>query len=81
MAKSFHFSLGHQPDELLARLKQLVARGEWYWSGDASAGRLAGQGFEAHYQVADGKLAVTVLRKPFWIPWQLVQMTLSDHLE
>lgn len=74
--QKFTYPLSSSPEVFFEKCRQAAARSGGTCEGDATAGQFSGQGVAGYYRVVDNTIEVTVTRKPFIIPWSLVESAL-----
>jgi hypothetical protein len=77
MPKSFAIELDGDPAELLDLAHSHASRKGVYFDGDKESGSFAGHGFEGGYSIKDYTLTLNVAKKPFFLPWALVEHELK----
>lgn len=80
MAKSFEVDLTEAVEDLLERTRKTATEGGFTFEGDVAGGNIAGQGFEGVYKVADGRIVVTIHKKPMVVPWFVVESKIKNFL-
>lgn len=78
MSKSFEFQLKQSPDALIAQAKEAARNNGIHFEGDGQTGHFAGHGIEGSYLVLENTLSVQVAKKPFIMPWSLIEAKLRD---
>lgn len=81
MTKSFTVKLNRDPNELLALARHKASAKGFQFDGDENTGRFQGAGFRAIYHIRGDLLSITVLQKPFFVPWPLIQSSIFSHFE
>ena len=80
MSKSFEIQLREKGEELVTRAQKTAQQEGLHFEGDTESGNIAGMGFEGTYVVEERKILVTIHKKPYLIPWFLVESTIRDFL-
>lgn len=80
MAKFFEVELKENLEELIARTKNTAKEEGLTFDGDTNGGTIKGRGFEGVYKITDGKVAVTINKKPMLVPWLVVESKLKSFL-
>ena len=78
MSKSFDIPLKGPPDDIIAHAREMAERHGVHFIGDAKAGRFAGHGVEGSYRIDGAILSVQVAKKPFILPWSLIEARLRE---
>ena len=84
MAKTFSFNVKSTPEELLKLLKKMIEKADGIeFSGNERSGSGSGKGFEGTYKMhkkgAANKVDITITKKPWLIPWSLIESKLSEQ--
>jgi hypothetical protein len=58
---------------LLEHAKQVAQTNNALFDGDEASGSFAGSGVKGSYEITNGVITVTITRKPFFVPWSLVE--------
>jgi len=77
MTRSVTGALPLPAPELLEKARDAAARNQVALEGDELAGKFSGHGFEGRYLVRGAEITLTVTRKPFIMPWFLVEQALQ----
>jgi hypothetical protein len=79
MSKSFEVKLKHDPDEIIAKAREAARHNGIHFVGDGQTGHFAGHGIEGSYLIMDDILSVQIAKKPFIMPWSLIESTLRNY--
>jgi hypothetical protein len=73
MSKSFEFKLHSDPDAVIARARLAARENGVNFEGDGQTGRFAGHGIEGSYLILEDTLSLKISKKPFIMPWSLIE--------
>ena len=73
MKKSISVKFVGHPDTLISKTRQVAEKNGLRFTGDSANGLIKGRGIEAHYQVKEDVLTVSILRKPLLLSWRIVE--------
>ena len=76
MSKSFEFKLHSDPDDVIAKARLAARDNGVNFEGDGQTGHFAGHGIEGSYLILEDTLSLKILRKPFIMPWSLIESSL-----
>ena len=76
MSHTFSIPMTEDPETLVAKARRTATEAGADFAGDAASGRFAAMGVEGGYEVRDGRVVVTVTRKPGLAPWSMVESKL-----
>lgn len=76
MSKSFEVTLTHDPDEVIAKARLLARENGVDFDGNGQTGRFIGHGIEGSYLIFEDTLSVKISKKPFIMPWSLIESSL-----
>lgn len=76
MSKSFEFKLHSDPDDVIAKARLAARDNGVNFEGDGQTGRFAGHGIEGSYLILEDTLSLKILKKPFIMPWSLIESSL-----
>lgn len=76
MSKSFEVILTHDPDEVIAKARVLARENGVDFDGNGQTGRFTGHGIEGSYLIFEDILSVKISKKPFIMPWSLIETSL-----
>lgn len=75
MSKMFEFKLSQASSELLPKAKAMAQANGVHLVGDHQCGRFSGRGVEGAYRVDGDRMAIRIQKKPFIMPWSLIEST------
>ncbi|MGZ8217279.1 hypothetical protein [Methylomagnum sp.] len=78
MSKSFEVKLNRDPDEIIAQARAAAHKNGIQFSGDGQTGHFVGHGIEGSYLILDDILSVEIAKKPFIVPWSMIESKLRD---
>lgn len=78
MARIVTVQINHPPHQLFEQLQLLVQQNDLLLEGDPLNGRLWGKGLEATYMLEEQILSITILQKPWIVPWSVVEGLIED---
>ena len=76
MSKSFEFKLHSDPDDVIAKARLAARDNGVNFEGDGQTGHFAGHGIEGSYLILEDTLSLKILKKPFIMPWSLIESSL-----
>ena len=79
MSKSFEVKLKSDPDEVIARARLAALDNGVRFEGDGQTGRFSGHGIEGSYLILEDTLSVKISKKPFIMPWGIIESTLRNY--
>jgi hypothetical protein len=79
MSKSFEIKLNRNPDDIIAQARDAARSNGIHFVGDGQMGRFSGHGIEGSYLILDDILSVQISKKPFIMPWSLIESTLRNY--
>lgn len=79
MSKSFEVKLNCNADQLIAKAKNTAHSNGIHFVGDEQTGHFAGHGIEGSYLIMEDTLCVKIAKKPFIMPWSLIESTLRKY--
>ncbi len=79
MSKSFEVKLNRDPDEVIAKAKVAARDNGVNFEGDSQTGHFSGHGIEGSYLIREDTLAVQISKKPFIMPWGMIETTLRNY--
>jgi hypothetical protein len=71
--KTYRITTARSPQEILTDARSVAAEHGGELTGDESGGNFGLFGVEGEYVFEDGELVVTIAKKPFVIPWAVVE--------
>jgi hypothetical protein len=79
VAKRFEIRIAAKPGCLIEHFRRSALEHEFEFVGDESAGRFSGKGIEGAYEIRGDQLLLTIHKKPFFLPWMLVEAAVKDY--
>lgn len=79
MSKSFEIKLNRDPDEFIAKARNMAQSHGVLFEGDGQTGRFAGHGIEGSYLILEDTLSIQISKKPFIMPWNLIESTVRKY--
>jgi hypothetical protein len=79
MSKSFEVKLNRDPDEIIAKAREAARHNGVDFVGDGQTGHFSGHGIEGSYLIMDDILSIQIAKKPFIMPWSLIESTLRNY--
>ncbi|CAL1240364.1 hypothetical protein [Candidatus Methylocalor cossyra] len=76
MSKSFQVKLNRPAAEILAQAQEAARANGIHFGGDGEAGTFAGHGIEGSYRIDGDILSVHISKKPFLLPWSVIESRL-----
>jgi len=76
MSKSFEVKLKSDPSKVIAHARTVARDNGVLFDGDGQTGRFTGHGIEGSYLILEDTLCVKISKKPFIMPWTLIESTL-----
>ena len=73
MSKTFEIPLGGDAVALVNKAQAAATTYAATFSGDISSGSFSGRGFDGSYTIIENMATVTITKKPFIVPWILVE--------
>jgi hypothetical protein len=73
MSRMFSVSFTEDPSALVARAEKAAIKYGADFEGAATSGSFSGKGVRGIYSIQDRVVTVTIVDKPFLIPWGLVE--------
>ncbi|MDX1692201.1 MAG: hypothetical protein R3208_00470 [Ketobacteraceae bacterium] len=77
MSRSVTGELPIPVEEAIAKLEDLAVKYSVEFKGDKTSGYAKGRGFHVTYEMEDKQCTLTVLKKPIFIPWSVVEKQLE----
>jgi hypothetical protein len=81
IAKTFSISFTGDPASLLADAHASAQQNDVQFIGDTQRGSFSGQGIEGSYEISGNIVNVTIDKKPFFVPWALVEAQLEQFFQ
>jgi len=73
MSRTFSVGFTEDPSALIARAEKAAIKYGADFKGDTSSGSFSGNGVKGIYSIQDRVVTVTIIDRPFLIPWGLVE--------
>jgi hypothetical protein len=80
MSKIFEFELSTKPEDLLKQAQQMAEKNGASFTIKHNYGKFNWNGIKGSMRINEGKLIITILDKPFIVPWGVVEQTISNLL-
>ncbi|MFN5746705.1 MAG: hypothetical protein ACK443_11570 [Methylococcaceae bacterium] len=77
--KSFEVKLKSDPEDVIAKAKTAARNNGVNLVGDGQTGHFVGHGIEGSYLILEDTLAIQISKKPFIMPWSLIESTLRNY--
>lgn len=79
MSKSFEIKLNRDPDEFIAKARAMAQSHGVLFEGNGQTGHFAGHGIEGSYLILEDTLSIQISKKPFIMPWSLIETTVRKY--
>lgn len=79
MSKSFEVKLNRDPDEIIAQAREAAHKNGIQFTGDGQTGHFVGHGIEGSYLILEDTLSIQISKKPFIMPWSLIETTVRKY--
>jgi len=79
MSKLVQVKLNQSAGEIVAKAKEAARDKGIHFVGDEEKGRFSGSGIEGHYQISGGMLSIRISKKPFIVPWNLIETAVRNY--
>ncbi|MGX2042188.1 hypothetical protein ACWJKU_18975 [Methylocaldum sp. MU1018] len=79
MSKLVQVKLNQSANEIVARAKEAARDNGVHFIGNEEEGRFAGKGIEGHYQISGDTLCIRISKKPFIMPWNLIEAAVRSY--
>jgi len=80
MSKIFEYELSTKPEDLLKQAQQMAEKNGASFTIKHNYGKFNWNGIKGSMRINEGKLIITILDKPFIVPWGVVEQTISNFL-
>lgn len=77
MEKKYTFTLPPQAEKIFDKAQAKAEEHKVSFSGNMDSGTFSGKGFEGSYQVISGEIIFKIRKKPFMVPWTLIENSLQ----
>lgn len=79
MSKSFEVKLHSDPDDVIAKARVAARDNGVNFEGDGQTGHFKGHGIEGSYLIFEDTLSIQIQKKPFIMPWTLIESSLRKY--
>lgn len=79
MSKVVQVKLNQSAEEIVAKAKEAARDKGLLLVGDEEKGQFAGNGIEGHYQISGDTLSIQISKKPFIVPWNLIEAAVRNY--
>jgi hypothetical protein len=79
MTKAFEVKLTSDPGEVIAKARVAARDNGVNFEGDDQTGHFSGHGIEGSYLILENTLAIHITKKPFIMPWGMIEKTLRNY--
>ncbi len=73
MSKTFEVKLKCPAEDVIKRARKASSENGVRFHGNAKTGHFSGHGIEGHYHIVEDVLSLRVTKKPFVVPWSLIE--------
>jgi hypothetical protein len=81
MSRTFSVSFTEDPSALIARAEKTAIKYGVDFKGDTTSGSFSGKGVKGTYSIQDRIVTLTLIDKPFLIPWGLVEFQVRGFFD
>lgn len=78
MSRTFEIQVKEHPEILVSKVRALALANSIHFIADEVQGRFSGKGLEGVYQFNGDILIVTVVKKPPFVTWKMVEKVLHQ---
>ncbi|MDD2767461.1 MAG: hypothetical protein PHT19_01925 [Methylococcus sp.] len=78
MSKKIEIKVASEPQTLVAKAHNAARAKGMEFSGDENAGRFSGNGVDGVYEFQGDLLAITITKKPFVLPWAVIETSVKS---
>ncbi|WP_232470298.1 MULTISPECIES: hypothetical protein [Methylococcus] len=78
MSKVIEIKIGSEPRSLVAKAEKAAREKGMEFSGDETSGRFSGNGVDGIYEFRGDVLAITITKKPFVLPWAVIEASVKS---
>jgi hypothetical protein len=78
MSRIIEIKIGWEPRALVAQAEKAAREKGMEFSGDETAGRFSGHGVVGLYEFKGDLLAITITKKPFVLPWAVIEASVKS---
>ncbi len=79
MSKSFEVKLHSDPDAVIEKARLAAREHGVDFKGDGQTGHFTGHGIEGSYLIFEDILSIQIAKKPFIMPWSLIESSLRKY--
>ncbi len=80
MSKIFEYELTKKPGDLLKQAQEMAEKNGASFTIKHNYGKFNWNGIKGSMRVNEGKIIITILDKPFIVPWGVVEETINNFL-
>ena len=80
MSKIFEYELATKPSDLLKQAQQMAEKNGASFTIKHNWGKFNWSGIKGSLRVQEDKIIITILDKPFIVPWRIVENTINNFL-
>lgn len=80
MSKIFEYELTTKPGDLLKQAQQMAEKNGASFTIKHNYGKFNWNGIKGSMRVNESKIIITILDKPFIVPWGVVENTINSFL-
>ena len=81
MSRTFSVSFTEDPNALITRADKAAIKYGVDFKGDTTSGSFSGKGVKGTYSIQDRIVTLTIIDKPFLIPWGLVEIQVRGFFD
>jgi hypothetical protein len=75
MSRRIEIPLNEDGSQLLGRARETARKYGAELSGDSERGQFVGKGIQGAYEIREGRLSITISKKPLILPWGVIEKT------
>ena len=75
MSRRIEIPLHEDGSQLLERVRETARKYGAQVVGNGDRGEFAGKGIQGIYEIHEGRLAITISKKPLILPWGVIEKT------
>lgn len=79
MSKTIQVKINRTPGELIVKARKAASENGVRFHGNEEHGHFAGHGIEGNYRIRDNLLSIHIVKKPFIMPWTLIESTVKGY--
>jgi len=80
MSKIFEYELATKPSDLLKQAQHMAEKNGASFTIKHNCGKFNWGGIKGSLRVHEDKIIITILDKPFIVPWRVVENTINNFL-